>query len=269
MKTIKNFLVTLLILTCLCQAVVISVNAGTSANSNKGKGLKITKLKGNLNGGVYYYPKVEGMDNINFEKIQKSFNEKIKTDILALNNDETSSLNGTFTVSYFNGNILAFRFVGDSFTPNTVHPNKLDIVFHYDLNTGKLYKLEDLFNIKVDFTKQIKSIAKKNDKAYRLKSTDLYKDWTYADFDSAWSDTERYFAVTKQNTLNVYFFPSYATGYASGYDLPLSSLTGMINTQGSFYKSIIGSKSISLDKLNYSKPVVLMYPSLAAKVTMK
>lgn len=262
MKIIKNLFITFLVLASICQASMIKVNAKVNLN-NKGSALKITRIKGTLNGGVYYYPKVEGIKNTTFEKIQKSFNNQIKNDILSLKNDKNSSLNGIFTINYFNGNIIAFRFVGDSFTPGTVHPNKLDIVFHYDLTSGKLYKLKDLFKTNIDYTKQIKSIAKKNDKAYRAKSSDVYKDWKYGDFDTAWSEEERYFAIKDQNILNVYFFSSYAVGFVSGYDLPLASLKEIINTQGSFYKAITGGKAISVDKLNYTKPIEIKYPLLS------
>ena len=259
MKKTKKLFPALLIFILLFQVSLLNVNGATSSTVVKNTGIRVTKVKASLNSGVYYYPMVEGINNPKFEKIKNAFNKKVKNELLSLNNDETSALNGTFTINYFNGTILAFRFVGDSFTPDTAHPNKLDVVFHYDLNSGKLYKLADLFKEKIDFETQIKSIVKKNDKAFRSKSKELYADWSYEDFETAWSETEAYFEINQQNGLTAYFFLGNAPGFANGYDIPFTSLKNIVNLQGSFYKAIIAGKPKKVDNQKSGKPIDLFY----------
>lgn len=185
--------------------------------------------------GKVFIPRIQGMSD---SKTQELLNQKIKAYIVALKNDiPGSSLNGDFTVSFYNQKLLGVHFKGYSYTKGTAHPNKIDQGIHIDLTTGQIYQLADLFVSGVDFEKRIKELCTDHSERYRLQAEGLWNDWTNETFLGSWAGSDRAFLLSDK-TFRVYSIPSYATGAIGGYNIPYEDLMDIIDTQGGLWGKI-------------------------------
>lgn len=214
---------------------VIGIASCSAAQSGEAT-IKIVKYQYLEDNSKALFPRISGLPDA---ALQDRINGKLQEAFLALKNDAQSSLHGDFTVSFYNENILGLHFKGDSFTPGSVHPNKLDRGIHIDLQSGELYKLEDLFKPGVDFEKRIKEICTNNAAAYRLTLSGLSPDWTDEIFRSAWSGEDRAFLLNDKE-MRVYAIPSFATGTISGYRIPYQDMTELIDKDGKLWQRLTG-----------------------------
>ena len=220
----------------LFPAVLILLSTGLGVGSASAAEtvsiLKVRQVNGN---GKVFIPQVQGMTDA---KTQAMLNAKIKDAILTLNNPTpASSLNGDFTVSFYNSNLLGIHFTGYSFTKGAVHPNKIDLGIHIDLATGKIYKLADLFTDGAGFMGRIKAQCAMNRERYRLQSEGLWDGWTHEDFLHSWQGDDAAFLLSDK-AVRVYAIPSYATGAISGYGVPYADLIEIIDQKGSLWRAL-------------------------------
>ncbi len=219
-------------------AVFLSIFGIASCNAAQGgeATVKIVKYQYLEHNSKASLPRISGLSDA---ALQERINGKLQDAFLALKNDEQSSLHGDFTVSFYNGDILGLHFQGDSFTPGSVHPSKIDRGIHLDLQSGEIYKLEDLFKPGIEFEKSIKKICADNAAAYRLTLSDLYPDWRDDTFQAAWSGEERSFLLSDK-AMRVYTIPNFATGPISGYGIPYQALDELINKDGRLWQRLSG-----------------------------
>lgn len=180
-------------------------------------------------------PVIRGMADL---ALQSRINRKLEAAVLSLKNPAPgSTLHGDFTISFSNAVLLGIHFEGDSFTPGTMHPNKIDRGIHIDMTNGKIYRIEDLFHKGVLFEEKIRQLCGKSPERYRLKIPGLHDGWTHEDFETSWAGEDRAFLLFP-DSLRVYAVPSYATGPIGGYRIPYSGLESIIDHKGDFWKRI-------------------------------
>lgn len=180
-------------------------------------------------------PLVRGMADL---ALQARVNRTLAAAALSLKNPSRgSTLHGDFTISFSNAVLLGIHFEGDSFTPGTMHPNKIDRGIHIDMTNGKTYRIEDLFRKGVLYEEQISQLCGKSPKRYRVKIPGLYDGWAHEDFVASWTGEDKGFLLLP-DSLRVYTIPSYATGPIGGYRIPYASLEGIIDHKGDLWEKI-------------------------------
>lgn len=236
-----------------CEILLLMVTVGSFAGLPTAEAayeeMNIVKVRYVENGGITFIPEIRGMS----DKIaQTMINTKLKNTILARKNFATnSSLNGDFSVSFFNQNLLGIHFAGDSFSPGTVHPNKIDQGFHIDLTTGQVYKLADLFIADADFVNRIKNLCAINHEQYRLQIAGLWDGWRHEEFANSWTGDDAAFLLSEK-TVRVYTIPRYVTGAISGYSVPYADLMDIIDQNGVLWRKIQNRPmmiSVSVDNI--------------------
>ena len=233
----KNWL-RLLFLPMVLLLLAGGVCVGSAAAGETMEILKVRHINGD---GKVFLPQIHGMAE---GQKQELLNSKIKDAIFSLNNTGPgSSLNGEFTVSFYNQNVLGIHFTGYSFTKDTAHPNKIDQGIHIDLATGRIFTLADLFVAGVDFESRIKALCKRNDERYRLQIQGLWDGWKKEEFLRSWTGADAAFLLSDK-AVRVYSIPRYATGAISGYSIPYADLMDLVDAKGSLWRKL-QDKSIS------------------------
>lgn len=229
-KSKLNFLLVVLI------GVLLFTGYGTAHTQKAArKKVTVTKLAYQVDHSRAYIPQIIGLSDAG---LQTKINDNLKAAILSRKNKILgSSIHSDFSVFFLNGNLLGIHLQGDSFTPGTAHPNKIDCGIHIDLSNGKVYQIDDLFKPGADFAKRIKELCTTNHSAYRLKIKDLWDGWTNETFLSSWEDSGRSFLLSA-DSLRVYAIPSFAQGAISGYKIPYSDLMDIINQEGELWKQL-------------------------------
>lgn len=182
-----------------------------------------------------YIPQISGMDNM---QLQSLINDNLKRKILSFNIDPVdASLWGDFTVHFYNRDLLVVHFTGYSMLKGAAHPQKIDTGIHIGLRDGRIYELEDLFRPGSGYASIIRQLCRSGHDSYRLSIEGLWDGWTNDMFDTAWSGQDRAFLLSA-DALRVYAIPSYAVGAISGYSIPYTALTDVINKDGPLWRSI-------------------------------
>ncbi len=199
------------------------------------KAVTIVRNLSAMDDDYFAVPQVSGIKDGNW---QDKINETLKNQILSFRNPTAdSSLQGDFSVSFFNGQLLGIQWVGLSNTRGSAHPNKIDTGIHLDVNTGKIYKLADLFQPNVDYMARIRELCFRNEKNYRLTINGQWDEWTYTTFAESWTGEN---FLLSDKAVRVYDSLNYATGYYSGYSVPYDDLMDIINTEGDLWKALKG-----------------------------
>ncbi len=213
---------------------------GTASAAETVEVLKVRHING---AGKVFLPQIQGMADVDR---QAMLNAKLGEALFALNNPgPESSLNGDFTVSFYNQNILGLHFKGYSFTTGTAHPNKIDQGIHIDLATGQIYKLADLFRAGVDFESRIKEQCAIHSESYRLQIEGLWDGWKQDQFARSWKGTGAAFLLSDK-AVRVYSVPGYATGAISGYSVPYADLMDMVDAKSRLWRKIQDKPAMSI-----------------------
>ena len=226
----------LMLVTVACIAGIPTVEAAIEE-------MNVVKVRSIEGRGKVFIPEIRGIADKN---AQTMLNANLKNAILALKNSATnSSLNGDFSVSFYNQNILGIHFIGDSFSPGTAHPNKIDQGFHIDLMSGQIYKLADLFMADADYVNRIKELCATNHEQYRLRIDGLWDGWRHEDFANSWSGVDAAFLLSEK-ALRVYAIPRYATGAIGGYSVPYADLMDIIDQNSSLWRKLQGQPMMTI-----------------------
>mgnify|MGYP003590080331 CR=1 FL=1 len=185
-------------------------------------------------------PLVRGMADL---ALQAKINRTLKAAILSLKNPSRgSSLHGDFSITFSNDVLLGIHFQGDSNTPRTAHPTKIDCGIHIDMTQGIIFGLDDLFRKGVLYEEHIKKLCEENQKHYRLRIPGLWDGWTYNYFADNWYREDEGFDsrlfLLFRDSLRVYTIPCFATGPIGGYRIPYASLERIIDHKGDLWKRI-------------------------------
>lgn len=185
--------------------------------------------------GKLFLPQLAGLTDL---ERQATLNATLREAVLAFNNPSPdSTLQGDFTVSFYNGEILGIHFRGNSYTRGTVHPNKIDRGIHLDLTTGQIYDLKNLFLPDTDFTAAIRQQCDRNRETYRLRIAGLWDEWRHEEFVRSWRGADAAFLLSA-DAVRVYSIPRYATGAISGYRVPYADLREIIDPNGSLWQKL-------------------------------
>jgi hypothetical protein len=185
--------------------------------------------------GKLFLPQLAGLTD---QERQAMLNATLREAVLAFNNPSPdSTLQGDFTVSFYNGELLGIHFRGNSYTRGTAHPNKIDRGIHLDLSTGQIYELKDLFLPDIDFAAAIRQQCDRNREAYRLRIAGLWDEWRHEEFVRSWRGADAAFLLSA-DAVRVYSIPRYATGAISGYRVPYADLREIIDQSGSLWQKL-------------------------------
>lgn len=188
----------------------------------------------------------EGNSNFSFPEIsgitdplrREIVNASLKRSILELKGaHRQASLNGDFEVTFFNEILLGIRFWGYSVVPGAAHPRKIDVGIHYDLFSGQIYSLTDLFKPGVNYQAKILEICEREGQNLRLEPKGLWNGWTHADFADSWIGSDKAFSL-QLGSLRVYTIPRYATGSIGGYQLGYEALKENLNMKGALWQAL-------------------------------
>jgi hypothetical protein len=197
--------------------------------------VEVVRVRQTGGAGMLYLSQLRGMVD---SKAQATLNAGLEEAIVSLGNPlPKSSLNGDFSINFYNQSLLGIHFQGYSFTKGTAHPNKIDQGIHLDLETGKLYKLADLFIAGVDYVGRINELCQANSGQYRVHIDELWDGWKHEDFVSSWRGSDAAFLLSAK-AIRVYSIPRYATGAISGYTVPYTDLMDIIDHNGSLWRKI-------------------------------
>lgn len=192
-------------------------------------GISIKEIKYRPNRlNLIYYPEVSGLKD---SSIQTTINSTLKNHFIGYiyANDSNTDTKGDFLVDY-NKNILVIEQTGYVYPIGAAHGMPTEVYYNIDLNTGKFYKLSDLFKSDSDYLSKINSIIKA---AIQKNSTKYFPDaFTGIKPDQGFHVTKDY--------LKIYFTPYEIAPFAAGYpsfDISWKDIIDVINTDGSFWKS--------------------------------
>ena len=219
----------------LFAALLVIVRVADTTAAVPFQGYEVGKTLYIQGGNRASIPLVRGMADL---ALQAKVNRTLGAAFLSLKSPSPgSTLHGDFSISFSNSVLLGIHFKGDSFTPGTMHPNKIDCGIHIDMTNGKIFGIEDLFRKGVLYEEQISQLCGKSPKRYRVKIPGLYDGWAHEDFVASWTGEDKGFLLLP-DSLRVYTIPSYATGPIGGYRIPYASLEGIIDHKGDLWEKI-------------------------------
>lgn len=188
---------------------------------------------------LIYYPEISGLSN---STVQSSINEALKKKFIGegspvsekQDGKYTSSLDRSFSASAI-GNMMIIEEDGYYYPFGAAHGMPLKKYYHVDMNTGKIYKLSDLFKLSSNYLQKLNAILKnkiseKNKEADSMIFSDQFK---------GISDEENFF-LTK-DSLNIFFTPYEIAAYAAGFptfSINYSEIIDIVNTDGELWKSL-------------------------------
>ena len=215
---------------------LIFLFGGLGAESSAGAAApELQIVREQVGDGKLFLPQLAGMTD---PERQATLNTTLRDAVLAFNNPSPeSTLQGDFTVSFYNGELLGIHFRGYSYTRGTAHPNKIDRGIHLNLATGQIYDLKDLFLPDTDFAAAIRQQCDRNREAYRLRIAGLWDEWRHEEFVRSWRGADAAFLLSA-DAVRVYSIPRYATGAISGYRVPYADLREMIDQSGSLWRKL-------------------------------
>ena len=215
---------------------LIFLFGGLGAESSAGAAApELQIVREQVGDGKLFLPQLAGLAD---PERQATLNSALRDAVLAFNNPSPdSTLQGDFTVSFYNGELLGIHFRGYSFTRGTAHPNKIDRGIHLDLATGQIYELKDLFRPDVDFAGAVRQQCDRNREAYRLRITGLWDEWRHEEFVRSWQGNDAAFLLSG-DAVRVYSIPRFATGAISGYRVPYPDLREIIDQSGSLWQKL-------------------------------
>ncbi len=209
---------------------------GVGAESSAGAAApEIQIVREQVGDAKLFLPQLTGLAD---SERQATLNIALRDAVLAFNNaSPDSTLQGDFTISFYNGELLGINFRGNSYTRGTAHPNKIDRGIHMDLSTGQIYELKALFRPDADFAGAIRQLCGQNREAYRLRIAGLWDEWRHEEFVQSWRGADAAFLLS-DDAVRVYSIPRYATGAISGYRVPYADLREIIDQSGSLWQKL-------------------------------
>ncbi len=196
---------------------------------NLNNGISVSEVKYRPNRlNLIYYPQISGIKNSSAEA---SINNELKNDFIG--SVKATDPNTDTTIDFLasqNKNLLIIEQTGYIYPIGAAHGMPVDDYFSIDLNTGKFYKLSDLFKPGSSYANKINNLIKADIKA---NNSQYFPDA----FTGITADQS--FHVTK-DSLVIYFSPYEIAPYAAGYpsfNISWKDLMDVINTDGSFFKA--------------------------------
>ncbi|HHV97245.1 MAG TPA: DUF3298 domain-containing protein, partial [Clostridiaceae bacterium] len=137
-----------------------------------------------------------------------------------------------YDVIYFRKKLVVIDILGYEYYYGAAHGMPIRKCVHIDLETGKFYKLGDLFLKNSDYESVISDIIKKQ--IIEQGEDSIVQP---GNFDKI-SPDQTFFI--KENTLNIYFSPYEIAPYAAGFPtfkIPFDQISNIIDTCGEFWNA--------------------------------
>lgn len=194
--------------------------------------IKEKKYKPNRN-YLVYYPEIKGMKNSNAEDlVNERLKEKSEVKYIGSKEELDYSYIGQFSVEFFKNELLVIKLSAYNYAFGAAHGMPTEIYTHINLNSGKFYKLKDLFKQNSNYVEVISDIIRNQIENMGPDSgiwIDQYKG----------IKEEQPFYIS-ENVLNIYFTPYEIAPYAYGFPtfkIPYMEIVDIINTEGDFWNS--------------------------------
>ena len=180
-----------------------------------------------------YYPQIEGMANkAAQEKVNRRLKELSQVKPIPPADQLEYSYSGDFSVEFYQGHLVELKLTGYNYPFGAAHGMPTQIFVPVDLQSGKIYKLEDLFLPHSPYVQVLSDkIGEqiKNNEEYSYVFPDTYK--------GIKADQPFY---VQSDALYLYFEPYEIAPFAAGFPtfrIPFSELDSLINKNGEFWRS--------------------------------
>lgn len=208
----------------------------TVYNKDLGHGIRLKEKKYRPNRDVLiFYPELDGMQD---DVVQNRLNEELKKAAVVgetgQDKDSRFSYDVNFSVSSLQNNLLVLE-LNSYWYSGGAHGMPGDSYVHIDLQSGHIYKLEELFKKGSPYLDEIS----KNLKGQMLANgveMGMFEN-SIKDFKQIESGQPFYI---KDQVLNIYFYPYEIGSYAAGFitfQIPLTDLDAFIDKEGAFWRS--------------------------------
>ncbi|NGQ96618.1 DUF3298 domain-containing protein [Brevibacillus sp. SYP-B805] len=182
---------------------------------------------------ILYYPQIEGMaDRAAQERVNQRLKELAQVKPIAPDQQLDSSYSGDFSVAFFRDHLVVLELTGYQYPFGAAHGMPSMIYAHVDLQTGRIYRLKDLFKPNSNYVQVLSDIVGeqiRNDSKYSYVFPDSYHG----------IQPDQPFYVTA-DALHLYFAPYEIAPFAAGFPtfrIPYREIMPIIDTSGPFWQS--------------------------------
>lgn len=190
---------------------------------------------------IVYYPQISGIKD---SGISKMVNAKLRQIAIVEEIEKDIQLDFTYESDYdaiyFSKKLVVINILGYQYYYGAAHGMPIRDCVHIDLETGRFYKLRDLFKKSSDYVKIISDIIKKQ--IIEQGEHSLVQPENFNKI----SPDQTFFI--KDNALNIYFSPYEIAPYAAGFPtfkIPFSEISNIIDTNGEFWKAFSSSDNVT------------------------
>lgn len=198
-------------------------------------------------------PRVEGLPDGEVEwEINHQVQEKLYGMIEQQQGDDPdeTDVTGDWEVRVNKNSVLSLRFQVDSYTEGAAHGMTLVKSLTFDLESGRVYQLKDMFKPGVNYVRVLNGFIQRQIKEREIP--------IISEFRSISHDQDFYLTG---EALVIYFQLYQYTPYAYGipeFGLPYRNMLELIDPQGPIARLV-----------DVSKPVFIIYPGLQMKVNLR
>ncbi len=151
----------------------------------------------------------------------------------SINMQNTLYINYSNTSLYNKGEVQSFKFDISTYTGGA-HPNTFSHTFTFEMNSGDLINLSDIFNKNENYLETLSKITSDNLKSQLIKGDS--PDFIAETIESGTEPTEENYKnwVFDNNYLTIHFDPYQVASYAEGpqmVNIPLSDLSDILNSK--------------------------------------
>ena len=179
---------------------------------------------------LVYYPQLRGIPNE--EAVNGALAKLAGVKPVPSHTQLESNYDGDFELPFYQKDLLVIEITGYDYVSCAAHGMPISRYAHINLKTGTMYQLKDLFKKGSPFVKIISAFI-----GNKIKNDDQYSYITPDDYHGIKEDQPFYINGAG---LNIYFKPYEIAAFAAGFPtftIPFEELSGIINQNGSFWRS--------------------------------
>ncbi|MEN7550849.1 hypothetical protein AAG747_23210 [Rapidithrix thailandica] len=141
----------------------------------------------NITYPIIHFPQssINHQVNLGIQKVMSmaitDFTEKNTSQQYRKSDAGYSWLNLNYETYYKRGNVLSLKFIKSSYYSGLDKPKELFLTFNFDLRTGKLIKIEDIFKPDADFKQRLIYLIQDKEKECKFKKDHLLSNFCLED----------------------------------------------------------------------------------------
>ena len=200
------------------------------------------------------YPQIKKLSS---KSVEDTINKKLKEEFLGdYENTEKETAEDTFFASTEikflvekNKDLLSVNLFAYFYPIGAAHGSQYDAWYHFDLKTGNLFELEDLFKKDAPYKNILSSIVSDQ----RRIDINIYSDIDFnlnRVYEIEVSKNQNF--ILSKDCLSIYYQPGEIDAYAAGFvtfDIPYGKIIDIINVDGEMWKAF--DKEIKQHKVKY------------------